>query len=161
MGLEPTPTQEVWFGLLAVREQLVDALDEQLRARHELPLSAFVVLVTLVKHDEPVAVSSLAPMVSLVSRSQVSRLVDALSARGLVARARGTGDGRVHAVRITDAGRALAADGLRCADDVAERLVVARLPAAELRALRRALGRLTGYPPEAASGARRNRPGGA
>jgi DNA-binding MarR family transcriptional regulator len=160
VGLEPTPTQELWFGLLAVREQLVDALDEQLRGRHELPLSAFVVLVTLVKHDEPVAVSTLAPLVSLVSRSQVSRLVDALSARGLVERTRGTRDGRVHAVRITDAGRVLAADGLRCADEVAERLVVARLPAVDVRALRRALGRLTGYPPDA-SGARRDRPGGA
>ena len=87
--------------------------------------------------------------------------MDALSARGLVERTRGTGDGRVHAVRITGAGRALAADGLRCADEVAERLVVARLPATEVRGLRRALGRLTGYPPADASGARRDRPGGA
>jgi DNA-binding MarR family transcriptional regulator len=157
VDFEPSPAEELWFGLLAVREQLVDALDAELRAGHELPLPAFAVLVALIKHPEPLAVSALAPLVALVSRSQVSRLVDTLAARGLVERTRGTGDGRVHAVAITEAGRQVAADGRRRADEVVRRLLVDRLPAGDLRVLRRALGRLTGYDaaPERAGGPRR------
>lgn len=149
VGFEASPTEELWFGLLAVREQLVGALDAELRARHDLPLPAFAVLLALTKHPEPLAVSALAPLVALVSRSQVSRLVDTLDARGLVERTRAAGDARVHAVAITDAGREVARDGRRRADEVVQRMLVGRLPAGELRVLRRALGRLTGYGPPA------------
>lgn len=145
MEFEPSPTEEVWFGLLAVREQLVGALDARLRAEQDLPLSAFAVLVTLAKHPGPRAVSALAPLVGLVSRSQVSRLVDMLAARGLVERARGEGDARVHAVALTDAGLAAVAAGRRHADEVARQMVLARLPEADVRALRRIFARLTGY----------------
>ncbi len=145
MEFAPSPTEELWFGLLAVREQLVGALDARLRAAQDLPLSAFAVLITLVKHSEPTAVSALAPQVALVSRSQVSRLVDTLAARGLVARTRGGSDARVHAVVITDAGRAAVAAGRRQADEVVRELLVDRLPEADVRTLRRALARLTGY----------------
>jgi DNA-binding MarR family transcriptional regulator len=138
----PLDTEDIWFGLITVREQLVAALDEQLRARHGLAVPAFVVLSTVAKQPEPVAVTALAPQVPLVSRSQVSRLVDTLTERGLVERVRGTGDGRVHAVTITAAGRALAAEGIADADEVARRLVLDRLPAADVDALRRVLRRL-------------------
>ena len=145
MDFAPSPTEELWFGLLAVREQLVGALDARLRAAHDLPLSAFAVLITLVKHSEPTAVSALAPQVALVSRSQVSRLVDTLAARGLVARTRGDTDARVHAVVITDAGRDAVEAGRALADEVVRQLVIDRLPDSEVRTLRRAFGRLTGY----------------
>ena len=163
VGLDTTPGEEVWFGLLSLREQLVDSLDAELREAYGLPLSAFVVLLSLLKHPGPLAVSALAPTVGLVSRSQVSRLVDVLAARGLVERVRGTGDARVHAVTITDSGRTVVADGRRRADEVVRRLVVDRLPATDVRALRRVLGKLAGYPaaPAAASGARRDGAGGA
>lgn len=145
MEFQPSPAEEVWFGLLAVREQLVGALDARLRAEHDLPLSAFAVLVTLAKHPGPLAVSALAPLVGLVSRSQVSRLVDTLAARGLVERARGEDDARVHAVAVTDAGLALVAAGRRQADEVVREVLLDRLPETDVRALRRIFDRLTGY----------------
>ena len=145
MEFEPSPAEEVWFGLLAVREQVVGALDARLRAEQDLPLSAFAVLVTLAKHPGPMAVSALAPLVGLVSRSQVSRLVDSLAARGLVERAASDTDARVHAVAVTDAGLAAVAAGRRHADDVIRQLVLTRLPESDVRALRRIFARLTGY----------------
>ena len=145
MEFQPSPAEEVWFGLLAVREQVVGALDARLRAEQDLPLSAFAVLVTLAKNPGPMAVSALAPQVGLVSRSQVSRLVDSLAARGLVERARGDTDARVHAVAVTDAGLAAVAAGRRQADEVMEQVVLTRLPESDVRALRRIFGRLTGY----------------
>lgn len=145
MGFEPSPAEEVWFGLLAVREQLVDALDARLRAEQDLPLSAFAVLVTLAKNPEPMAVSALAPLVRLVSRSQVSRLVDLLSARGLVERARADTDARVHAVAVTDAGLAAVEAGRRYADAVVQQVVLTKLPESDVRALRRIFAKLTGY----------------
>jgi DNA-binding MarR family transcriptional regulator len=48
-------------------------------------------------------------------------------------------------VAITASGRELAAEVLRCADEVAERLVLARLPETDVRALRRVLAKLTRY----------------
>ena len=143
MSLEPSRTEELWFGLLTVREELVSALDAELRAEYGLPLSAFAVLLALVKHPEPMAVGALAPLVALVSRSQVSRLVDTLTTRGLVQRTRGA-DARVHAVAVTPAGRETVASGRRQADKVVRRMLVDRLPDADLQALRRVLGRLTG-----------------
>jgi DNA-binding MarR family transcriptional regulator len=143
VSLEPSRTEELWFGLLTVREELVAALDAELRAEYGLPLSAFAVLLALVKHPEPMAVSALAPLVALVSRSQVSRLVDTLTARGLVERTRGA-DARVHAVAVTQAGRRTVAAGRRQADKVVRRMLVDRLTDAELHALRRVLSRLTG-----------------
>lgn len=145
MDFEPTPEEEIWFGLLTVREQVVGALDARLRAEQDLPLSAFAVLVALSKHPGPMAVSTLAPLVGLVSRSQVSRLVDLLAGRGLVERARGGPDARVHAVAATEAGLAAVTAGRRCADAVVRELVLDRLPDADVRALRRAFARLTGY----------------
>ncbi|HEY6744717.1 MAG TPA: MarR family winged helix-turn-helix transcriptional regulator [Mycobacteriales bacterium] len=145
MDFEATPEEELWFGLLAVREQLVTALDARLRSEQDLPLSAFAVLVALSKHPGPMAVSTLAPLVGLVSRSQVSRLVDSLAARGLVERARGGPDARVHAVSATEAGLAAVTAGRRHADAVVREVVVDRLPDSDVRALRRAFARLTGY----------------
>ena len=163
MGQDTTPGEEVWFGLLSLREQLVDSLDAELREAYGLPLSAFVVLLALLKHPGPLAVSALAPTVELVSRSQVSRLVDVLAAGGLVERVRGIEDARVHAVTITDSGRTVVADGRRRADDVVRRLVVDRLPKTDVRALRRVLGKLAGYSaaPAAVSSALRDGPGDA
>lgn len=145
MEFQASPTEEVWFGLLAVREQLVGGLDARLRAEQDLPLSAFAVLVTLAKQPGPMAVSALAPLVGLVSRSQVSRLVDMLATRGLVERARGDSDARVHAVSITAGGLAAVAAGRRHADDVVRQVLLSRLPETDVRALRRIFARLTGY----------------
>lgn len=135
-------TEDLWFGLITVRERLVAGLDERLRERHGLGVPAFLVLAVLTKQAAPVAVSTLAPEVPLVSRSQVSRLVDGLVARGLAERASGGTDARVRPVAITAAGRALADEGVADADEVARRLVLDRLPAADVRALRRILARL-------------------
>jgi DNA-binding MarR family transcriptional regulator len=98
-----------WRGLLRVHTALVKALDAELAAAHDLPLSSYEVLITLESapnHKRRMA--ELADSV-LLSRSGMTRLVDRLERDGLLVRDTCTDDGRGCFAVLTDKGAALLA----------------------------------------------------
>jgi len=70
----------------------------------EVSLKEYDVLYSLAKAHEPVRLTDLHRRV-LLSQPALSRMVDRLVARGLVARCDDPGDGRAVRVALTDAGR--------------------------------------------------------
>ena len=94
-----------WRGMLRSHAALVRDLDAELRARHELSLHEYEVLLTLA--DAPVGrmrMSELAAAVVL-SQSGLTRLVDRLVRDGSVVRVRCEGDRRGFNAELTDTGR--------------------------------------------------------
>lgn len=95
-----------WAALLRVHATLVPALDQELQAAHQTPLTWYDVLLELnAAPDRQLTMSALGA-VAVVSRSRVSRVVDELVAAGLVERVPNPADRRSAFARITAAGRA-------------------------------------------------------
>jgi DNA-binding MarR family transcriptional regulator len=93
-----------WTGFLRAHSRITKALDRELVAAHDLPLSAYDVLVQLALHDEGrLRMSDLADAIVL-SPSGLTRLVDRLARRGLLRRERCEADSRVVYAAITEAG---------------------------------------------------------
>ena len=98
-----------WRGLLRVHTALVKALDAELTAAHDLPLSSYEVLITLESApDHKRRMAELADSV-LLSRSGMTRLVDRLERDGLLARDTCTADGRGCFAVLTEKGAELLA----------------------------------------------------
>ena len=98
-----------WRGLLRVHTALVKALDAELSAAHDLPLSSYEVLITLeAAPGRKRRMAELADSV-LLSRSGMTRLVDRLEKDKLLARDTCTDDGRGCYAVLTDAGAELLA----------------------------------------------------
>ena len=96
-----------WRGLLRVHTALVKALDAELSAAHDLPLSSYEVLITLESApNRKRRMAELADSV-LLSRSGMTRLVDRLERDGLLVRDTCTDDGRGCFAVLTDKGAAL------------------------------------------------------
>src|SRR5829696_7818236 len=96
-----------WRGFLRVHTALVKALDAELTAEHDLPLSSYEVLITLESapgHKRRMA--ELADSV-LLSRSGMTRLVDRLERDGLLARDTCVDDGRGLYAVLTQQGEQL------------------------------------------------------
>jgi DNA-binding MarR family transcriptional regulator len=93
-----------FYGLVWAGTTLSARVDRALTRAHDLPLSWFEVMLWLNGQTEPVAASDLGAK-TLLSRTQVSRVVDALQARGLVARTPSPHDARSVGVALTPAGR--------------------------------------------------------
>jgi DNA-binding MarR family transcriptional regulator len=94
-----------WRGFLRVHAALSRALDAELSAAHELPLTSYEVLLYL--HDAPdgrMRMSELADSV-LLSRSGLTRLVDRLERAGLLERTQCSEDARGFHAAITTSGR--------------------------------------------------------
>jgi DNA-binding MarR family transcriptional regulator len=99
---------EAWIGFLETHRQLSRALDHELEARHRLSMSAVELLGRLAAADERrLRLSRLAADTGL-SLSRVSRIVDALEARGLVERRPCPSDARAINAHLTGTGLALA-----------------------------------------------------
>ncbi|MFF1478121.1 MarR family winged helix-turn-helix transcriptional regulator [Streptomyces sp. NPDC058301] len=129
-----TARDHAFYGLVWAGATLSARVDQALTRAHELPLSWFEVMLWLHGQDEPVAASDLGAK-TLLSRSQVSRVVDALHARGLVERAPAPSDARSVRIALTAAGRKAFA-----AADATRRAALAdvfdgRLDDADIRAL--------------------------
>ena len=93
-----------WRGMLRVHTALVKALDAELAAAHDLPLSSYEVLITLESApNRKRRMAELADSV-LLSRSGMTRLVDRLEREGLLARDTCTDDGRGCFAVLTDKG---------------------------------------------------------
>ncbi|MET9609728.1 MarR family winged helix-turn-helix transcriptional regulator [Streptomyces sp. NPDC006512] len=98
-----------FYGLVWAGTVLTDRVDRALVKAHDLPVSWFEVMLWLASSPEPVPASVLGNS-TLLSRSQVSRVVDALRARGLVTRTPSARDARSVEVSLTDAGRTVFAE---------------------------------------------------
>jgi DNA-binding MarR family transcriptional regulator len=96
-----------WRGLLRVHSALVKALDAELLAGHELPLTSYEVLINL--QAAPGRRRRMAELADgvLLSRSGMTRLVDRLERDGLLERDPCTDDGRGTYAVLTDKGDAL------------------------------------------------------
>jgi DNA-binding MarR family transcriptional regulator len=105
-----SPTElGAWRGLLRVHTALVKALDAELTAAHDLPLSSYEVLITL--ESAPKRKRRMAELADsvLLSRSGMTRLVDRLEREGLIARDTCTDDGRGCFAVLTEEGAELLA----------------------------------------------------
>ncbi|MET9958984.1 MarR family transcriptional regulator [Streptomyces sp. NPDC006326] len=99
-----TARDHAFYGLVWAGSTLTARVDQALARRHDLPLSWFEVMLWLNFQQEPVAASELGAM-TLLSRSQVSRVVDSLRGRGLVERIPSPTDARSVGIALTEAGR--------------------------------------------------------
>ncbi|MFD5467070.1 MarR family winged helix-turn-helix transcriptional regulator [Kitasatospora sp. NPDC127059] len=135
LTLGPLSEQDhVFYGLVWAGTTLAARIDRELTRVHGLPLSWFEVMLWLDGQREPVAVSDLGAK-TMLSRSQVSRVVDALAGRGLVSRAPSASDARSVRIELTEQGRVAFAEA-----DATRRAVLApvftdRLDAADIAAL--------------------------
>jgi DNA-binding MarR family transcriptional regulator len=99
-----------WRGMLRVHAELLRALDAELEARHDLPISSYDVLVNLAEAPGgKLRMRDLADAV-LLSRSGLTRLVDRLEREGLLRRAPCPSDARGAFAEVTPAGRARLAE---------------------------------------------------
>ena len=97
---------DAWFGVLNAQTTLVRAVDAELLAAHRLSCSSHEVLSRLAHADEGhLSIGELGAAV-VISPSRVSRVVDGMTALGLVERVACDTDARVSHVVITDTGRA-------------------------------------------------------
>ncbi len=93
-----------WIGLLETHKQLTRALDAELIAKHGLGLSALELLARLAAaEDRQLRLTALANASGL-SLSRVSRIIDALEDRGLVARVACPSDARAVHAKLDEAG---------------------------------------------------------
>ncbi len=99
-----SPRDHAFYGLIWAGTTLSARVDQALLQVHDLPMSWFEVMLWLNAQTEPVAASDLGAK-TLLSRSQVSRVVDALHARGLVARTVSPTDARSVRIALTAEGR--------------------------------------------------------
>jgi DNA-binding MarR family transcriptional regulator len=99
-------TQELtaWRGLLEIHAGITNALDEQMRVEHGLPVSSYEVLMFLADApDHRLRMSEIADRV-LLSRSGLTRLVDRLVQLGYASRCAVETDGRGAYAELTEAG---------------------------------------------------------
>ena len=95
---------DAWIGMLQTHRQLTRELDATLEAEHGLSLSALEILARLNSTpDRWLRLSTLAGQTAL-SLSRVSRIVDALEARGLLERRPCPSDARAINAYLTAAG---------------------------------------------------------
>ncbi len=93
-----------WRGMLKVHSALVKALDAELEAAHNLPLSSYEVLIYLrVAPEKRLRMAELADR-TLLSRSGMTRLVDRLERDGLLRRDTCSSDARGCFAVLTERG---------------------------------------------------------
>jgi DNA-binding MarR family transcriptional regulator len=96
--------RDAWIGMLETHKQLTRALDAELEAEHGLSLSALEALGRLAAaQGRSLRLSELSCACGL-SLSRISRIIDALEARGLVERRSVPSDARAVDGHLTDAG---------------------------------------------------------
>lgn len=146
----PPPQEAAWLGLLKAHAELTHALHAALSSRHGLTLGAYELLACLAQAEEShLRISQLAEK-SQLSLSRVSRVVDELERRGLVARTSCPGDSRVVHAMITDVGRVLLDEAQETFFATIEERFLGRLSCDEVALLGDVFGRLVsaGPPPE-------------
>lgn len=138
--------EAAWIGLLQAHAELTRGLDAALSARHGLSFSAYEVLSRIAHADGGHLRMSILAERSQLSLSRVSRVIDALEQRGLVARRSCATDSRVVHATITDAGRAMVAEAQDTFFEVVEERFLGRLTCDEVGQLGSLLARLVQAP---------------
>lgn len=142
MGLPDEERVSAWRSLLLAQNAALKAIEADLRAAGQVPLTWYDVLLELeAAPDRRLRMQDLAGRVVL-SRTRVSRLVDELVRAGLVAREPDPADGRAAYAVLTEAGseRRRAAAPVYLAG--IDRHFAAALSPQELRAVRLALDKV-------------------
>ncbi|MET0966591.1 MAG: MarR family transcriptional regulator [Nakamurella sp.] len=142
---------DAWGALLRVHAMLVPELDRQLQATHRLPLAWYDVLLELNSGpDRRLRMTELGARVTL-SRTRVSRLVDEMSAAGLLAREANPDDRRSAYAVLTANGRSVFRQAAPTYLAGIEELFGAALSPAEVRCIKtgldRVISRATGRSP--------------
>jgi DNA-binding MarR family transcriptional regulator len=105
---EPDPLSEneflAWRGFLRAHATVTGELDRRLRAEHDLPLSEYGILITLVGVPEMRLRMGELGRRRLVSPSKISRAVDDLQRRGFLTRSTDPDDGRSYFAELTEQG---------------------------------------------------------
>ena len=99
--------KDAWIGLLETHKRLTRALDAELEAEHGLSLSGVEVLGRLAAAEGRAMRLSLLAAETGLSLSRISRIVDTLEGRKLVARQSCAEDARAVEAHLTDDGLAL------------------------------------------------------
>jgi DNA-binding MarR family transcriptional regulator len=103
---ELPPEDLAFYGLFWAGNTLTVRVEQHLKRAHDLPVSWFEVLLWLYHQDSSVSVSDLGAR-TMLSRSQVSRVLDALRERDLIVRIPSRTDARSVGVKLTAEGRVL------------------------------------------------------
>lgn len=94
-----------WQGLLHAHAKVMKVLDVELRDEHDIGLGDYDVLVRLARAPRGRLRMTQLAQRAMLSPSSLTRVVDRLVERRLVARDRSTADARVVHATLTDAGR--------------------------------------------------------
>ncbi len=138
---------EAWGGFLQTHARIVKLLDAQMRAEHDMSLSAFEVLLHLARATERrLRMSELAEGV-LLTPSGITRVVDRLVRAGLVSRRSCESDLRVTYAAITDDGLERFREAQRTHFAGVRGAFLDHFSSKELATLGEAWQRLTGPPP--------------
>lgn len=142
MGSKSKLAADAWGSLLRVHAALVPRFDESVRTAAELPLAWYDVLLELAHApDNRLRVGELGERVVL-SRSRVSRVVDEMAGRGLVAKEDDATDRRSAFAVLTSAGRSRFEAAASVYVRAIEEQFAAPLTGAELRTLTALLERI-------------------
>ena len=136
------PAVEAWRGLLVAHSRLVPAIEADLRAAGQVPLSWYDVLLELsAVPDLRLRMSELGQR-TVLSRTRVSRVVDELAAVGLAERQPDPADGRSSYAALTPQGKAALRRAWPVYRQAIRRHLGARLTAQQCRELAALLGQV-------------------
>jgi DNA-binding MarR family transcriptional regulator len=135
-----------WTGFLETHKRLTRALDAELDARHGLTLSGAEVLGRLAASEQRCLRLSRLATVTGLSLSRISRIVDALVARGLVIRKGREDDARAVEAHLTESGLQLAREARASHFASVQACFFDRLSPDELATLARVFARLGSAP---------------
>ena len=136
--------EEAWVGLVRAERQVIEAVEEEVRAKRLPPLAWYDVLLELWRRPDHRLRQSDLQAKLLFAQYNLSRLIDRLEAAGLVRREACPEDARANFVVATAAGLALRERTWPSYAAAIERHVGAKLTAEEAATLARLLGKLIG-----------------
>jgi len=121
-----------WHGCLRFSNNAMQALDQALRAVHEISLSEFDVLITLFNApDDRLRMTELSKR-ALLTASGMTQLVTRLDSRGLVSRSVDETDRRSFFATLTKAGHRRLREARPTHNEIVRSLLTRRLSAAQL-----------------------------
>jgi DNA-binding MarR family transcriptional regulator len=136
------PAVDAWRGLLVAHSRLVPAVEADLRAAGQVPLSWYDVLLELnAVPDGRLRMSELGQC-TVLSRTRVSRVVDELAAAGLAERQPDQADGRSSFAVLTPAGQEALRRAWPVYRQAIRRQLTARLSPQQCRDLAALLGQV-------------------
>ena len=139
-GAGGDPAVDAWRGLLVAHSRLVPAVEADLRAAGQVPLSWYDVLLELnAAPDRRLRMSELGQR-TVLSRTRVSRVVDELATAGLAERQPDQADGRSSFAVLTPAGREALRRAWPVYRQAIHRQLTARLTPQQCRELAALLG---------------------